>query len=109
MFNLSEMMNKLQEMQQTVAHARERLNDIIVEGEAGGGMVRVTASAAKRILKLHIDPEAMSDTEMLEDLVCAAVNNAMDRAEARAQEEFQKITGGMMPNLPGMDLSKLGL
>ena len=109
MFNLSEMMNKLQEMQQTMAHARERLNEIIVEGESGGGMVRVTATAAKRVQKIHIDAEAMQDTEMLEDLICAAVNAAMDRAEQRSQEELQQVTGGMLPNLPGMDLSKFGL
>jgi len=109
MFNMNEMLGLVEKMKRDMEDAKNRLNDITVEGEAGGGMVRVTATAAHRIVKLHIDPELYKDPEMLEDLVCAAVNKAMERAAETSRTELAKVTGGMMPNIPGLDLSKLGL
>lgn len=105
--NLNEMMGKLQEMQRNMEDAREKLDQVRVEGEAGGGMVKAVANGNKRLMKITIDPEAASDREMMEDLIVAAVNKALENAEAAGKEEMSKVTGGMIP--PGFDMSKFGL
>ena len=65
-------------------------------GEAGGGMVKVSVSGKQKVLSLTIDPDIMDDPEMVQDLVLAAVNNALDEAARLAQEEIGKVTGGMI-------------
>ena len=99
------LLKQAQKMQREMEKAQENLANIKVEGSAGGGMVTVTATAAQEILEVKIDPEVVDkeDVEMLEDLVLAAVNQAVANAKAKAEEEMGKVTGGMMPNmkLPG--------
>ena len=111
MFNLSDMMGKFQEMQDRLKEVREQLDDILVDSEAGGGMVRVTANANRKIIKIQIDPDIIDkdDPEIMSDLITAAVNKALDQAEARGREELAGATKGMMPNIPGLDLDKFGL
>ena len=72
------------------------------EGSAGGGMVTVTANGKQEIVSVKIDPEGVTpdDVEMLEDLVTAAVNDALKRAQQMVSEAIGKITGGM--NIPGL-------
>lgn len=110
MFNLSDMMGKFQEMQNRLKEVRDGLDDIVIDAEAGGGMVRVTANANRRILKIEIDPDIIDkdDPEIMSDLITAAVNKALDKAEVRGREELESATRGMMPNIPGLDLGKLG-
>lgn len=100
------LLKQAQKMQQDLAKAQENLAAIQVEGSAGGGMVKVVVSAAQEVLEIHIDPEVVNpqETEMLEDLVLAAVNQAMQNAKTRAEEEMSKITGGMLPQLSGLKL-----
>jgi DNA-binding YbaB/EbfC family protein len=110
--NLQDIFGKMQHMQQQVEETRKRLADLRVEAEAGGGMVRVTASGTRQVLKIHIDDVVTKDREMMEDLICAAVNKAIEQADALARDEMAKVTSGMMPNIPGMpgmDLSRFGL
>ena len=111
MFNLSDMMGKIKEMQERLNEVRGQLDEILVEAEAGGGMVRVTANANRKVLKLEIDPDVVDkdDLEILGDLIIAAVNKAMEQAEARGKEEMQGATKGMLPNIPGLDLGKFGM
>ncbi len=111
MFNLGDMMGKIQEMQSRLKEVREQLDDITVESEAGGGMVRVTANANRKVLKIKLDPDIIDkdDPEIMEDLITAAVNRALEQAEARGREELQDATKGIIPNIPGMDLSNFGL
>ncbi len=111
MFNLGDMMGKFKEMQDRMKVAKEALDDIIVESEAGGGMVRVRANANRKVLKITIDPDIIDkdDPEIMADLIAAAINKALDQAEVRGRDELQKATQGMMPNIPGLDLSKFGL
>ncbi|MDX1907860.1 MAG: YbaB/EbfC family nucleoid-associated protein [Bacteroidia bacterium] len=111
MFNLGDMMGRFQDMQKRLKEVKDSLEDIVVEAEAGGGMVRVTANANRRILKMTIDPDVVdkNDTELMADLITAAVNKALDKAEVRGREELERVTKGMMPNIPGLDLSALGL
>lgn len=103
--DLSNMMGKVRDMQAKLKEAQEKLDDLIVEGEAGAGMVRAEVNGKKKLLKLHIDEDVLKpeDREMMTDLIVAAVNNAMDKAEAAAKEEIQKSTDGIMPNIPGFN------
>ncbi|GAB2534932.1 YbaB/EbfC family nucleoid-associated protein [Rufibacter soli] len=111
MFDMMGMMNKVKEMQAKMKEAQDNLRHITVSAEAGGGMVKATASGDRRLLKVEFDETLMNpaDKEMLADLVVAAVNKAMDEAGERGKEEIKKQTAGMMPNIPGLDLSNFGL
>ena len=108
MFNFQEMFGKLKEMQAEMEKTRERLDDLIVDAEAGGGMVRVKANGNRKVLNIDIDNDLleMNDKEMLEDLVTAAVNKALEKAEQTAREEVAKASQGIVP--PGFDLNNLG-
>jgi DNA-binding YbaB/EbfC family protein len=110
MFNPMELMGKLKEMQEEMENARKRLEDLHVTAESGGGMVKVTATGNRKIIKIEVDPEIMdpADKEIMEDLITAAVNKAMEEAETRARDEISKVSSDFMPNIPGMDLSNLG-
>lgn len=101
-------MGKFQEMQNRLKEIREGLDDIMVESEAGGGMVRVTANANRRIIKIDIDPDIIdkNDPEIMQDLITAAVNKALEKADERGRQELEGATKGMLPNIPGLDLSK---
>lgn len=100
-------------MQSKVEEAQKELKNVEVEAEAGGGMVKVTANGNRKILSIKLDKDVIDpdDAEMLEDLVVAGVNKAMEKAEKAAQEKMQDTYKGMMPGggIPGMDLGKLGM
>lgn len=110
MFNLNEMFGKLQEMQQKLQDAKSHLDKIVVETDAGGGMVRVKANANRKLLGIKLDPEIIdkNDPEILEDLITAAVNKALDLADEKGKAEMQRIGKDMLPNIPGMDMGKIG-
>lgn len=101
--NLNELMKQAQKMQEDMQRIQEQLRNITVEGSAGGGMVKVTANCQNQIINVEIEPEVIDseDKEMLEDLIVAAVNQALENAAARSQEEMQKVMGPMLGNLPG--------
>jgi hypothetical protein len=100
--NVQNMMRQAQQMQQKVQQLQEEVEQREVEASAGGGVVRVVATGKKTIKSIEIKPEAVDpdDVEMLEDLVMAAVNEALLKADAMMQEEMGKITGGL--NLGGL-------
>lgn len=110
MFNLNDMMGKMQEMQQRLQDAKMQLDKVIAEAEAGGGMVRAKANGNRKLVSIKIDPEIIdkNDPEMLEDLVIAAVNRALDLAEEKGKEEMKRMTKDILPNIPGMDMGKIG-
>lgn len=101
--NLGALLGQVQKMQEKMEKAQEGLIDIEVEGTAGGGMVIVVANAKQEILQITIDPEVVDpdDIDMLEDLIVAATNQALEKAQQAANEHLQKEAGGMLPNLPG--------
>ena len=74
-------------------------------------MVKAKANGQRKLLSIEIDPTLLKadNAEMISDLVVAAVNKAMDEASEKGQEELKKQTQGMMPNIPGLDLSNFGL
>ncbi len=96
------LMKQAQEMHKKLTALQEEMRQRTVEATAGGGMVTVVANGKSEILSVRIDPEAVNpeDVEMLEDLVLAAVNEALRRVQELMQEEMGKITGGI--RIPGL-------
>ena len=102
--NMQDMLKQVQKMQSDMAKVQAELENKIVTEESGGGMVKATANGKKEIISIVIDEEIAKsgDKEMLEDLVVAAVNKALQSAGKMAEDEMGAITKGMMP--PGMNL-----
>ena len=103
--DMAKIMKQAQEMQERMSDAQNRLDEIEVVGEAGAGLVRVTATAKGAVKRLAIDPSLFvpEEREVVEDLIVAAVQDAQARAMVAAQEEMAKVTEGLeLP--PGMKL-----
>ncbi len=102
MMNMQKMMKQVQKMQSDMARVQEELKSKTVEGTAGGGVVKVVADGHLEVASVTIAPEAVDpeDVEMLQDLVLAAVNEALRKAQEMAAAEMAKVTGGM--NIPGL-------
>ena len=96
------MMRQAQQMQQNMQKMQEELEQREVEASAGGGVVKVVVTGKKVVKSIEIAPEVVDpdDVEMLQDLVMAAVNEALNQAEEMVQSEMGKVTGGM--NLGGL-------
>lgn len=102
--NIGNLMKQAQAMQANVQKAQAEIAHIEVEGVAGGGMVKVTMSGRHEVKRVQLEPAVVSeDREMLEDLIAAATNDAVQKVEARVQEKMAGLMGGMqLP--PGMKL-----
>lgn len=100
--NMAGMMKQVQKMQQDMQKMQEELELREVQATSGGGAVTVVATGKKNIVSIKINPEAVDedDVEMLEDLILAAVNEALRNADEMVTSEMSKITGGM--NIPGL-------
>ncbi|MFD2616606.1 YbaB/EbfC family nucleoid-associated protein [Terrilactibacillus laevilacticus] len=100
--NMNNMMKQMQKMQKQMAKAQEDLKEQIVEGTAGGGVVTVKSTGHKEIVEVNIKEEAVDpdDIEMLQDLVLAAVNDALTKVDELTNKQLGSLTKGM--NLPGM-------
>jgi len=99
---LGSIMEQAQQLQERLARLQEETAAKIVEASAGGGMVTAKDSGKLELLELHIEPEAMKsgDVEMLQDLVRAAVNQAIRKAQDLMSQEMQQLTGGL--KIPGL-------
>jgi DNA-binding YbaB/EbfC family protein len=95
-------MRQAQELQAKLAKAQEELAEAKIEASSGGGAVTVTVNGQQQILSVKISPEAIEpdDVEMLEDLVLAAVNEALTKSQEMAAKRMGKLTGGL--NIPGL-------
>jgi nucleoid-associated protein EbfC len=95
------MLRQVQQMQDWMGKVQADLETETVEATAGGGAVRVVASGTQKLVSVTIDPDAASDTEMLQDLVVAAVNDAMEKSKQLAASKMQAVASGLgLP--PGM-------
>lgn len=110
---MADMFGKFSDMQAKMKEAQDKLAEVIVEAEAGGGMVKVQANGKREVLKIELDRDVIDpdDQEMLEDLIVAGVNKALQKAEEAAKEKMQDVYKDILPGggIPGMDMSKLGL
>ncbi len=107
--DMSKMFGKVREMQAKLKEAQENLENITATGEAGAGMVKAVVNGKKKLISIELEESLIKpeDREMLQDLIVAAVNKAIEEVELKANEEMRKSTEGMMPNIPGLDLSKM--
>lgn len=106
------LVKQAQKMQEEISRIKQELVNMKVTGSAGGGMVIATANGRQQIIDIKIDSELIrsDDTEMLEELVIAAVNQALDRSQELANEQMNKATGGILSNLPdSLKIPGLGL
>ncbi|MFC3815924.1 MULTISPECIES: YbaB/EbfC family nucleoid-associated protein [Lysobacter] len=101
--NIAQLMQQAQKMQENVQRAQEELAKLEVTGNAGGGMVSVTITGRMECRKVRIDPSVLSDQEMVEDLIAAAFNDAVNKVNAESQSKMSAATAGM-PIPPGMKM-----
>jgi DNA-binding YbaB/EbfC family protein len=101
---IGNLMKQVQQVQDNMAKMQEKLADMEVEGQSGAGMVKVTMTCKYDVRRVEIDPSLMSDDkEMLEDLMAAAVNDAVRKVESTVQEKMGSVTAGL-PIPPGMKM-----
>ncbi len=100
--NMGKMLKQAQKMQSDMARVQQELAEKEVEGSAGGGAVTVKVSGENKVLSVTIRPDVLEggDVEMVQDLVVAATNQALENAAKLAQAEMAKVTGGL--NIPGL-------
>lgn len=102
MKNMGNMMKQAQKLQSKMLKLQEDLAEKAVESTSGGGMVKVTANGKQQILSIQIEKEVVDpdDLEMLQDLILAAINDALVKSQEMVSNEMQKLTGGI--NIPGL-------
>lgn len=100
--NQKDLMKQAQQLQARLVKAQEELEQSVIEGTAGGGVVTVTMTGQFRVQNVVIDPDAVSpdDVEMLQDLVTAAVNEAIEKVQALQSQSMGALTGGL--KIPGL-------
>lgn len=92
---LGNLMKQAQQMQENMKKAQEELASLEVEGQSGAGMVKIVMTCAHEVRRVKIDDSVLDDKEMLEDLIAAALNDAMRRAEETGQEKMMGFTAGL--------------
>ncbi|MBF0600227.1 YbaB/EbfC family nucleoid-associated protein [Atopobiaceae bacterium FL090493] len=104
--NMNQLMQQAKKMQEQLAQAQDKAKELEVSASAGGGMVKVVASGDMQLKSIAIDPEALDpdDVELLQDMILAAVNDALNSASEAANSEVASATG-----LGGMDLGGMGI
>ena len=103
--NMSKLLKQAQSVLQEFEKVQNLLSDMIIEGESGGGMVKVKVNGKQEVLELNIDETTMEeDKEVIEDLIVSALNKALSKAQIDSQEKMNSVAGGMMSGLkiPGM-------
>lgn len=109
MLDMMKMMSRMKELQARLQQAQDNLVNLKATGEAGGGMVKATVNGKKQLLRVEIDELLMkpSDRTVVQDLVVAAVNKALEDADQQAREALRKSTEGLLSDIPGLDLGNI--
>ncbi|MGK7394455.1 MAG: YbaB/EbfC family nucleoid-associated protein [Candidatus Cyclobacteriaceae bacterium M3_2C_046] len=109
MMDMMKMLGKMKEVQAKLKEAQESLVNVTATGEAGAGMVKATVNGKKQVIQLDIDTDLIKpdDKEMMQDLIVAAVNIAIQEVDIKAKEHLKNSTEGLIPNIPGLDLGGL--
>ncbi|MCE2732926.1 MAG: YbaB/EbfC family nucleoid-associated protein [Cyclobacteriaceae bacterium] len=109
MFDMMNMLGKMKDIQARLKQAQDNLVHLKISAESGAGMVKATVNGKKHLVSIEIDPSLLKETDkqILQDLIVAAINKANEEAEVQAKEQLKKSTEGLLPNIPGMDLSNL--
>lgn len=103
--NMSKLLKQAQDVQKQIEQVQNQLSDMIIESEAGGGMVKVKVNGKQEVLELSIDQNTLEeDKEVIEDLIVSALNKALTKAQSDSQDKMNRVTGGMMSGLkiPGL-------
>tara|TARA_B100000212_G_scaffold259847_1_gene199801 strand:- start:674 stop:997 length:324 start_codon:yes stop_codon:yes gene_type:complete len=103
--NMSKLLKQAQDVQKQIEQVQNQLSDLIIESEAGGGMVKVKVNGKQEVLELSIDQNTLEeDKEVIEDLIVSALNKALSKAQSDSQDKMNRVTGGMMSGLkiPGL-------
>lgn len=103
--DLSGMMGKLKEAQQKIEETKTRLNTVLIDAEAGNGLVKVTVTANRQVKNISISEE-LTEKEEIEDYLVLALNTALDKANSVNEAELAAAAKDGMPNIPGMDMFK---
>jgi DNA-binding YbaB/EbfC family protein len=110
--DIAKMMGQVQQMQAKLEEAKDNLGLIKTSAEAGAGMVKATVNGKKQVVSIDVEADLLrpEDKEMLQDLIVAAINKALQDVEILSQQELKKITEQLlpnMPNIPGLDFGGL--
>ncbi|MDA3896184.1 MAG: YbaB/EbfC family nucleoid-associated protein [Desulfobacteraceae bacterium] len=102
MKNMKNMMKQAQQLQTKMTKMQEEMAEKTIETSAGGGMVKVVANGKQEVVSIHIEKEVVDpeDVDMLQDLILAAINEALVQSQKMVSDEMSKLTGGM--NIPGL-------
>ncbi len=109
MFDMMKMMGKLKDVQEKMKEAQASLAEVKIEAEAGAGMVKATINGNREILALEIDESLHNekDTDLMKDLIIAAINKGMKEVDVASKEHIKKATEGLLPNIPGFDFNNM--
>ncbi len=103
--NMSQLLKQARDVQKKIEEVQNELDDLTIEADSGGGMVKVVVNGKQQILELNIEPDAIKeDKELLEDLIISAVNNALSQSLEESQNRMNAVTGNMLGgmNIPGL-------
>ena len=105
--DMMKMMGKLKEVQDKMKEAQEGLSELRINAESGAGMVQVTLNGKKELVNITVDDSLIKteDKQLMIDLIIAAVNKGIEEANEKAQDHLKNATQGLVPNIPGLDLS----
>jgi DNA-binding YbaB/EbfC family protein len=103
--NMTQILKQARDVQKKIEEVQDELDELTIEGDSGGGMVKVVVNGKQQLLELNIDPEAVKeDKELLEDLIISAVNNALSKSLEESHNRMNAVSGNMLGgmNIPGL-------
>jgi DNA-binding YbaB/EbfC family protein len=103
--NMGQLLKQARDVQKNIEKVQNELDELIIEADSGGGMIKVVVNGKQQVLELTIDPDAIKeDKELLEDLIISAINNGLSKSLEESQSRMNAVTGNMLGgmNIPGL-------